>query len=163
MSRYKRLPKNLQQQLERIEPSVDRDIRYYPCLVTLADGRIVDRVYVTAEAPYFRYWGVFPEDDAGKHSVPIENVRSISESPSRLPARFANQLYAEGESGMGYFAFGLAFKDGSECHYLLGNAIDFVSYPSGKGPNDIDRVVAHAGRELEHAEEPPYYWCLYEA
>ena len=76
-----------------------------PCRVTLEDGRIFDTVYIQPEMPYLRSWGVYPEDDRGKRFVKIEDVVKVEDSATRLPARFANQIYDHGESGMGYTIF----------------------------------------------------------
>jgi hypothetical protein len=39
----------------------------------------------------------------------MENVAEVRDSPRRLPARFANELYQHGESGMGYTIFTVVF------------------------------------------------------
>ena len=107
--------------LARIEPSdPESGMPYYPCVVTLRDGRIVDRVYMQAEEPYKKYWGVWPEDDRGKQSLPIAEVVEIASSPTRLPPRFATEIYAEGESGMGYTIFMLVFANGYKQAYGVG-------------------------------------------
>jgi hypothetical protein len=69
--------------------------------VTLSDGSVRDRVYVQDAATWFEVWGVDPEDDDEKTLVDMEMILSIEDSPTRLPARFANALYAAGESAMG--------------------------------------------------------------
>ena len=78
---------------------------YSPCQVTLTSGEVVDHVYVMEAGNYMRSWGVDPKDDPAKRAVAIEQVALIQSSPTRLPARFANDIYAAGESGMGYTAF----------------------------------------------------------
>jgi len=72
-----------------IEPSQDGILKYYPCAVTLRNGTLLDRVYVVDFAPYIKMWGVTPEQDPHKASVPIEDVVTIGESLTRLPARVA--------------------------------------------------------------------------
>lgn len=93
-------------------PSGDDELKYYPCRVTLKDGTILDTVYIEPEIPYFRIWGIWPEDDRGKRSVKIEDVLNVEDSPTRLPVRFANEIYEHGESGMGYSIFTVEFSDG---------------------------------------------------
>ena len=99
----------------------------------------------------------------------LEDVASIAESPSRLPARFANELYAAGESGMGYTVFTVVFKTAipflrRRKTYLSGNAVDFIEYPFGTGPSDVASVLPHVGRRsaaLARRARPKYYWCRY--
>ena len=161
MSGYPPLSRDLRSQLELITPSCDRDLRYYPCAVTLDDGYEIDRVYVVEEGPYLRHWGIRPERDSAKTSVPIERVVSIRESPFRLPPRLATELYDAGESGMGYCVFVVEFSDGTRQSYVTGNAVDFITAPLGKIPSDACRVFPHEGRE-RHAQRGPHYaWCLY--
>jgi hypothetical protein len=134
---------------------------YFPCRVTLSDGRILDTVYIEPEMPYLRWWGVFPEDDRGKRFVKIEDVVKVEETPTRLPARFANQVYDHGESGMGYTIFTVVFSDGEQQAYGTGNAVDFIRYPNGKGPTDVVAVLPHEGRNAQPVTAPDWYWCLY--
>jgi hypothetical protein len=90
-------------------------------------------------------------------------VRSLKSSPSRLPAKFANQIYDAGESGMGYTIFTVEFEDGSRQAYSAGNAVDFVQYPSGQTESSVVGVVPHIGRgEPSMKSAPGYFWCLYE-
>jgi len=62
---------------------------------------------------------------------------------------------------MGYTIFTLNFRDGSKQAYLTGNAVDFITYPNGLGPNDIDNVEAHVGRMAAKGTCPDYTWCLF--
>ena len=129
-------------------------------MIRLRDGRHLDRVYVMSERPYFKTWGIYPSDDPGKAEVPIEDVIEIIESPTRLPPKFADQLYKVGESGMGYTIFTVVFSDGSRMACLTGNAVDFIKYPDGKMPSDVTSVLPHVGRE--NAErQPDYCWCIF--
>jgi hypothetical protein len=110
--------------LDAITPSVDGDLKYYPCLVRFSDGTEVDRVYVVSEAPYIKHWGVYPGQDRHKVEILVSDVASLTESPSRLPPQFANQLYKAGESGMGYTIFTVVFSDGSRQAYLTRTALN---------------------------------------
>jgi hypothetical protein len=165
-SRYPKLPPHLAEQLSRITPSGDRWIAYYPCRVCLNDGTELDRVYLVSEIPFSKVWGVYPARDIGKAEVLVSNIASIEDSPTRLPAVFANEIYRAGESGMGYCLFTVIFKsDNSSVQssqvYVTGNAVDFIEYPEGKGPKDVVRVLAHVGRGSNYLHGPKYYWCLY--
>jgi hypothetical protein len=161
MSRYPSLPDHVREALGGIVPSGDDELWYFPCRVTLRDGRILDTVYIEPEMPYLRWWGVYPEDDRGKRFVKIEDVVKVEDSPTRLPARFANQIYDHGESGMGYTIFTVVFSDGERQAYGTGNAVDFIRYPNGKGPNDVAGVLPHEGRNAQPITAPDWYWCLY--
>src|SRR5262249_13038632 len=137
-------------------------IKYRPCSVTLRDGRRFENVYVMAAQDYISTWGVWPEDDSGKRSVPIEQVLSLDESPNRLPAWAADKLYRAGESGMGYRVFSVRCRDGTVQAHISGNAIDFISFPPGKSAADIAEVFPHEGRNDPRAlQAPDYFWCLH--
>jgi len=98
-----------------------------------------------------------------KSHISIADVDALAESPRRLPAKFANELYKSGESGMGYTIFTVVFADGSRQAYLTGNAVDFIRYPEGKTSGDIVDVLPHEGRSAEPISGPQYYWCLFAA
>lgn len=159
---YPALTAALKQQLDRIQFSSDRIIHYWPAQATLRDGSIHERVYFVDAAEYIKAWVVWPADDSGKQEIRIEDVASISDSASRLPNRFADQLYRAGESGMGYVVFELQYTDGSKSAHLAGNAVDFVQLPERKQSKDIVGVTPHAGRDSKsHLNAPDYAWCLF--
>ena len=155
------IPTELAAQLERIEPSRDGQVYYRPCRAHLRDGRVLDCVYFVDAQQYISIWGVWPTDDVHKRSVDVSEIVRVDESPNRLPVAMANQLYFEGESGMGYTVFVLEFKDGTRQACLSGNAVDFVAYPPGKSAADVRAVHPHKGRNSRHVHGPPYHWCLY--
>ena len=134
---------------------------YFPCLVTPIDGPILDRVYLAEASEWYLRWGVWPDEDPGKRSVSIEEVASIAVSPSRLPAWAADQIYSEGESGMGYTIFTVRFDDGSSQAYSAGNAVDFIQYPAGQSAATVAEVYPHLGPRDAACPPPDYYWCLY--
>lgn len=161
MSRYAALPEHIREGLGVIVPSEDGELRYYPCRVTLADGSVLDTVYIEPEMPYLRAWGVYPENDRGKMSIKIEDVIKVEDSPTRLPAKFANEIYRRCESGMGYTIFTVLFSDGERQACVTGNAVDFIRYPDGRGPQDVIAVLPHEGRNADPVKGPNWYWCLY--
>jgi hypothetical protein len=162
MARYPPLPASLREMLEKVEPSRDGELLYFPCKARLRDGSFVDTVYVESEGTYIKYWGVYPEDDKGKLSVKIDDVVAIESSPTRMPPRFANEIYRNGESGMGYVVFTVLFADGEKQACVSGNAVDFIRYPAGKGPQDVVGVIPHEGRRDDSlVNGPGWYWCLY--
>jgi len=162
---YPKLPEAIAAQILCLDPSGGTyDPVYFPCAVTLKSGDQLPCVYICEASKWFRFWGVWPEGDFAKSSVDILQVASVMPSEFALPARFANKLYAEGESGMGYTIFTVVFKDGSTVPYGTGNAIDFVTYPEGKGASDVADVLPHTGRERnDFMMCPEYTWCLYSA
>lgn len=128
----------------------------------MKDGTERDWVYVAEAYPWFKTWGVWPDDDSGKQSVSLEDVASLRESPTRLPPDVADQIYEAGESGMGYCLFTLRFRDGSEHAFGTGNAVDFPVFPNGHSPDDIVSVAPHGGRNAtSRFEMRPYLWCHY--
>lgn len=159
---YCPLPDHVQEALKGIEPSGGRELLYYPCRAILKSGEAFDAVYIVAEKPYMKHWGVYPENDHGKRWIKMEDIAEVGESPIRLPAQFANEIYRNGESGMGYTIFTIVFADGSRQAYGMGNAVDFIRYPNGKGPKDIVAVIPHEGRnDPTRVDGAEYYWCLY--
>ena len=158
---FPKLPDKLREDLSAITPSVDGDLTYWPCAARLKDGTVLVCVYVVPETPYIRRWGVYPQRDREKSYISLADVDSLGESPRRVPARFANQLYKSGESGMGYTIFTVVFADGSRQAYSTGNAVDFIRYPEGKKPSDVVDVLPHEGRSAEPISGPEYYWCLF--
>ena len=160
-NRYQQLSPAIRQQLQSIEPSIDGELKYYPCAAWLVDGSSLSCVYVVRDEPYLKTWGVYPENDSGKNWFRVQDLLEAVDSPSRLPARFATELYTHGESGMGYTIFTVVFSDGFKQAYVTGNAVDFIRYPEGKGPRDVVGVRPHEGRHAGAARCPEYYWCLY--
>jgi hypothetical protein len=158
---YPPLSIELREQLQKIEPSNDGMMDYFPCLVTLSTGKKIDRVYLAESNSYIKVWGVWPDDDHGKKFIKIEDVVSIHQSPSRLPSHLAQKMYKAGESGMGYCVFTLRFRDGSNQAYLCGNAVDFVLLPAGKFMTDIVDLLPHEGRNQQQMQKLDYCWCLF--
>jgi hypothetical protein len=150
-------------QVLAVPPSGAGDLLYRPCQVTLIDGRVLDRVYVQEAYTWKQRWGVWPEDDSGKDTISIEDVASISNSPSRLPAALATRLLEAGETGMGYTKFTLVLRGGRRINAFTGDAVDFAALPDGVSVAEIVEVVPHVhdGEPAARSLEPPYWWCLY--
>ena len=162
MTRYSLLPSHIREALRDIEPSQDGELVYYPCHAVLKSGALFDTVYIVPEKPYLKYWGVYPENDRAKRWIRIEDVAKVHDSPTRLPARFANEIYRNGESGMGYTIFTVVFSDGLRQACITGSAVDFIRYPLDRGPKDVAGVIPHEGkRDYSLVKAPEWYWCLY--
>ena len=154
-SEVKALRRAVARELGTITPSVtEYGLNLFPCQATLEDGSVHSRVYVVEAAAYIREWGVWPWDDCEKTWLPAEQIVSVVSSPLRLPAKFANAVYAEGESGMGYFAFSVDFAVGPRRYYVTGNAVDFPSWWVGVDPADIVGVNPH-DRDPDHHHRSP--------
>ena len=137
--------------LGSLEPTVTpHGLRLYPCEVVTDEGEMHSRVYLVEATAYIREWGVWPWADPGKRWMPAERIRAVRSSPARLPARFANTLLAAGESGMGYHAFAVDLRDGRRLYFISGNAVDFLCWPEGLGPDDV--VAVHPGQRLPEGE-----------
>jgi len=163
MPKYASLPEHLKTQLLTVEPSEEPyfQVKYYPCIVTLSDGRTLDFVYVVEAESWHRLWGVWPDEDRGKREIKIQDIVRIAESPSRLPRACANQLYEAGESGMGYTIFTVNFRDGTQQAFGTGNAIDFVDYPPDQSKETVVGVIPHVVRnDAARRSAPDYCWCL---
>src|SRR5690242_4336614 len=104
-----KLPIELKHQLAMIEPSTpsgENSLRIYPCAGRLRDGTRLERICLVAEFPFvqFAYAGA-ASVELPQNQVSIKDIVQLTESPHRIPARFANQLYEAGETGMGYTSF----------------------------------------------------------
>ncbi|HLA93869.1 MAG TPA: hypothetical protein VJO36_10070 [Actinomycetota bacterium] len=153
-----------------MEPSKDRGFEYRPCQVVLRTGEVVDRVYVSDARSYINRSGSWPWEATGVLYIPIAEISEIRPSPSRIPARFANEMYRAGESGMGYFVYTLVLRDGRRLPYVTG-AVDFPNLPRGVSPAHIVDLLPHVGRsELQpeghwtddpHQQGADYHWSLY--
>ena len=150
----------LSEQLSEVRQT---DNLYFPCCATLVDGSEIDCVYLAEASRWFMQWGIWPDDDKGKQSLDLKRIESLRDSPSRLPAKFAEELYSAGESGMGYTIFTVEFSDGSKQAYHAGGAIDFVRYPPRQGSETVTTVYPHEGRTDNPVGVPDYFWCLYNA
>jgi hypothetical protein len=156
------LSAELADQLARVPASRDGLLHYAPCLVRLRSGEVLPRVYVVEEQAFLRMWG----NDPKRRMLDLRDIATIQDSPVRLPARFANEIYDAHESGMGYFIFTLVLNDGRRLPFLTGNAVDFPNWPAGVGPGDVVSVEPHVGRDelssTGSATRPAdYLWCLH--
>lgn len=149
-------------QLMEVSPSRDGEMEFRPCRVRLKDGRMVDGVYVADAAQYIDLWGIWPEFDSHKRSVPIDDVVGIEESPTRIPAHLANKMYEAGESAMGGCIFTLVLEDGRRLPCSTGNAVDLLELPADVTPDMMVDLVPHEGREArQHIRGADFFWCLY--
>ncbi len=162
------LTPRLYEQLKMVKPSVDRTMQYRPCWVRLTDGTLLGRVYVVEATAYKEFWGIWPSDDEAKRYVLVEKIEEIKESPFRLSAVFADRLYEEGESGMGYCIFTVVLRDGRKLPFVTGNAVDFPNWPEGVSAEMVADVLPHVGRERFIHRRPganevsaEFFWCLY--
>src|ERR1017187_1090437 len=144
--KYSPLLPHIREALKIIEPSRDGELVYYPCRAVLKSGEACDTVYIVSEEPFVKHWGVYPENDPCKRWIRMEDIAEVRESPIRLPAQFANEIYRSGESRMGYTVFTVVFADGVRQACDTGNAVDFIRYPIGKGPKDVVAVIPHEAR-----------------
>ncbi len=159
---YPELTPQLGDAWRAVMPSHCGRLEYRPCSVHLADGSTEDCVYVMHAQMYISQWGVWPDQDSWKQNVPIERVVSLRESPYRLPAHIADQIYGFGETGMGYIAFTLIFADGTTAKYAPGDAVDFVELPEGKSASEIVSVEPHGGGPVCPTNRGiRYAWCLF--
>jgi hypothetical protein len=159
---YSPLLVHVREALKGIEPSRDGELAYYPCRAVLKSGQACDTVYIVPEEPYVKQWGVYPENDSGKRWIRMEDIAEVMESPIRLPAQFANEIYRYGMLERGYTIFTVVFADGVRQAYASGNAVDFICYPIGYGPKDVVAVIPHEGRkDTSLVKSPQWYWCLY--
>ena len=160
-----RLTPELRAQLDIIEPSqVRAGVLLRPCRVGLRDGNVLPRVYVADLATIELLCGrATPENHISDSWLSPDQVTFIRESPVRLPARFANKVYAIGESGMGYTSFIVKFGcwPGRRCAQGLA---DFIAYPPLQGPQTVRDVVPWLRprwRNRVPPVPPRFQWCVF--
>jgi hypothetical protein len=99
----------------------------------------------------------YPSD----RDVSINDVIEIESSPTRLSAKVAMKISADGETGMGYYALTLLTEDGRGIPCISDNP-DWVELPNGISPRQITDVIPHEGRsEARNEEGRPVALCLY--
>lgn len=158
------LSSEVRNSLHLIEPSVlpPGNILLYPCSATLRDGTIFERVYFTTRISFRQMTRRdHPDEIVPGLSISPGEVVSIRESPSRLPARFANEIYHAGETGPGHMAFTLVFCRWFRRNYAVpGTMVDFLEYPLWLGPRDITSVRLFP-RERHLRSIPVVRWCIF--
>ena len=144
----------LTRMLLQVEPSTDGQLDFHPCRAQLRSGAILERLLCVRDRRGFRSstW-IHPDE-----------IVSIEESPWRLPVKFANTLYAAGESGMGYLLWTARLRSGRELVFV-GSTFDFPDFPEGVVPGDVVAVVPHLGRERAsvgaHLGSAPHATCFF--
>ncbi len=151
----------LHAKLMTIEPSFDGRMEYRPCAVALKDGTRLECVYVAGEDDYHRCWEIWPQQVPGRLWVSVDEIVDLMASPHRLPAKFANQIYAGKEGREGYYAFRVHFQDGTSCGYCAETGPDFIPYPEGKNAADVVSIEPQTFYGSTVRISPDYYWCLY--
>lgn len=151
----------LLQQVKAIEPSYSQTgIRLYPCSARLLDNTALECVYFIAPEAVKRLFGFARvEEIPGIAWISPSQVATVTESPSRLPVRFANQIYRAGESRMGGCLFTLVFSRWRRRKYLTGNFVDFLEFPWGTHPSDVKEVILHRGASRV-SRVPECKWCV---
>ena len=127
---------------------------YRPAMVRLKDGREFQNTiffgartfhslfeggidHLTRLMPTRPIWDHYPSD----LMLSGADVTTVRPSPNQLPPRIANRLHSVVETRTGSVDFTLALKDGRKFYCTLGNLCDFINYPPGVGPEDLDRVA----------------------
>jgi hypothetical protein len=147
-------------QFRMVEPSTNQDGHVVrPCALTLRDGRVAERVACIEQA----------------HGLPDpvwiapEDIREVRESPYRLPAAMANQLYSlTGERGVLYYTLLLSEQPDLACVAIGEPLVDFPALPPNVHTTDIrDIVVGTITESSQHPAEgqhyttAPYEVCYY--
>jgi len=118
------------------------------------------RVCLAEEHAYMEYIGIPLQGNC--KTIHVSDLEEIDESPFRIPARFATQLYISGESGMGYTLFSIDFRCQLKTYHIGYSVLDFIIFPSGCNQSDIIRVLPCKYDPLLKFQEPPdYIWCLF--
>ena len=145
MSPFSLLPRHIHDALQAIEPTHDSDLTYFPCSATLTSGDVLDTVYFMPERPTMKLWEGYWQTDDAKRLIQV-----------------ADELYQQGEAGMGYTIFTVVFSDGARQACVTGTGVDFIQYPPGKGPLDVTAVLPNEGRRDDSlVKAPPSHWCIY--
>jgi hypothetical protein len=153
----------LQRELDTIEPSVfEPGLLLYPCSAKLRDGTEVAHMYFV-EVSIFRkmFRGESPLKVPGLRWVSPDAIESIAPDPTRLPVRFANELYRMTDVGWGTRIFTLVFSWWCRRYYSVGSLVDFLEYPARRGPEDIKRVILYGKRKRLRTPTPEPSWCVF--
>jgi hypothetical protein len=166
----KQLSPALQQQLDQIEPTTVLGALVYPCSAHLVypysahmgEAGLLKCVYFADWTAFTRLHGEEEPPDRVYPSrcIAADQVASIGLSPYRLPARFANQIYQRGESGMGWNGFTLVFSWWCRSHYIVGSLVDFLGYPLWYSPEDVKEVLLY-DRKKRGRSSLDSYWCVF--
>jgi hypothetical protein len=150
---------SVQTQLDLIEPSiVAPNALLLPCAAQLKNGVMLPCIYFIEPPSSERLLGyIAPEDES--RWISADQVASVGPSSYRLPARFANEIYSRGEQGFGYFDFTLEFSRWSRRDYMFGGYVDFLDYPKGRGPADVQSVLFR--NKKRRRSVPPRSWCVF--
>lgn len=151
------LEPQLQDVLQNIEPSIDGQLKYFPCSVELKSRKVLNHVCFVEAGLFGDWWG-----EQGRQVLNANEILNLQECPDRLPPKLASKLYQAGESGMGYTLFQIEYEDGSVSSHSAGNLIDFVRLPAGTSRTEIADVIPHCGRNsLSRLSAPDHVWCLF--
>jgi hypothetical protein len=150
----------LGRQLALVEPGAAWNGRLYPCSVELYDGTSLRCVYIGRKADFERWFGAGrPPEVYGPAWIEPGKIRTIKESPQRLPARFATEL-SRNETGMSYWIFTVKFAWFWR-HQYFQQFVDFLDYPRWLGPSDLRSIVYHRGkRDVKLISRLPIYYCV---
>ena|SRR5579862_3967650 len=157
------LSEDLQRQLAMIEPRItESGVRLCACSAKLKNGTVLTCVYLVDAASFLRLTTFrHPADMHGCKWLSPSGLGSISDSPWRLPAKFAKQLDEAGESGMGYRVFTVVFSWWRRRVYVQ-NVVDFIEYPPGKSAAQVKAVLPHIGERKAGAKSGPVvHWCVF--
>jgi hypothetical protein len=109
-----------------------------------------------------KLWEGHLQTNGAKRLIRVDEVAEVRDSPTRLPARFANELYQQGDLGLEYTIFTVVFSDETRQACVTGTGVDFIQYPPGKGPRNVTAVLPHEGRRDDSlVKAPPSHWCIY--
>ena len=142
----------IQKIVETIEPSISYD-KLFPASAILKNGKIVDCVYFVNNP---RLKGSYP-------MINIEDIADIKESPYRLPAKFANEIYERGETSMCCIQFYIVVGDHKAFSYRSGGYVDFIDLPEGYKMKDIFQVnqrFSFTKFDTKERRVKDFTWCL---
>ena len=96
----------------------------------------------------------------------LSEVKSVLESPHKLPVHLEEEMNDVGETHMGGMVVNFILKDGSKFYHTSGSAnLSFVSTPEGCSPDDIVDVEYGRGSSFVPAKPslkgPRYKWCVF--
>ena len=150
------LPDAVVRQLIAVPSSNYCGMSFWPCQAVLRDGRTLPRVIFRRSENFYEDSHLF---------LSPSNVAEVSESPYRLPAMWANVVYAQGETGMDFFMFRVFFRDQTHIDVTIGSTIDFIPYPEGKAAADVTRVAPWKSlrQPFNHTQirPPEFFWCVF--
>ncbi|MCD6303597.1 MAG: hypothetical protein J7M21_01375 [Planctomycetes bacterium] len=172
--------------IEPIRGSTKGD-RLYRCSATLRDGVYLPCVVLRPAHPYLEsvirgfdrtrndkklhksvgYRSTVKLFVCGGNRVNIEDIAKVELSPYAVPRAIMKEIYAHGETSMGYTIFTAIMDDGQTFNFIIGFEAMFLDMPENYTGDRIAKVVVHKRENPDRLQavgvtygNRPYFNCF---